>query len=178
MSIYHRMFTAREVIAAADISMSTLQNWLKRNVIVGHKTIEGGGERGKHRRFSWYNVMEICAAAALVRAGVSDLGLAFAAGMKFGHNNPQARTRAPQRAIAMPYETSHGGTLLIAAGNRSNVVCHKIGADPITAVRAELGQPEAFIIIDLLQMFGRACAALNLNPQAILIEAYAEERDD
>ena len=172
-----RHFSAGEVAAAADITMSTLQNWIKRGVIIGHRTIEGGGERGRHRRFSWFNVMEICTAAALVRAGVTDLSVAFAAGVEFGHTGPGPLPGRPERQPAMPYDLDHGRTLLFIAGDRKTIAPWQPGKDILSEVRFELGRPEAYVVIDMLDLFDRACAALEIHPQAAMDAAYSPSQE-
>src|SRR6056297_1888335 len=106
MEIQEHTFSAGEVTKAADISASTLQNWIKRSVIIGHRDIKGGGSQGRHRRFSWFNVMEISIAAALVKTGVTDLPRAFDAAQKIAHTGD-----FPRRP-GFPFHHNHGDTWL------------------------------------------------------------------
>ncbi len=175
MTIYQRQFSAGEVVKAADISMSTLQNWIGRGVIIGHRKIEGGGSQGKHRRFSWYNVIEIATAAALVKVGVSDLKIAFQAAQHFAHTGPDEGAFTPKPDPAMPFDIDHGRTLMFVSGEYSEIIPYKPGSDdPLAIVRAALRQPEAFIVVDLRDLFDRVCAALGIHPQAVMDEAYSE----
>ncbi|GGO55175.1 MerR HTH family regulatory protein [Roseovarius pacificus] len=172
MSIYTRYFSAGEVAQASGITPSTLQNWIKRDVIIGHK-IEGGGSQGKHRRFSWHNVMEIATAAALVKAGVSDLGVAFYAAQSFAHVAHAAPSGKLQRLPALPYDISYGRTLLFVAGKHSQITTYKPGSDPFVRVAYGGRDREAFIVVDLLAVFDRVCVSLGLNPQEVMSQAAA-----
>ncbi len=176
-SIYQRQFSSGEVTQAADITMSTLQNWLKRDVIVGHKKIEGGGSQGKHRRFSWFNVMEIATAATLVKAGVTDLAIAFYAAQSFAHVGAGPLPGVPVRSPALPFDVEHGRTLLFAAGQHCEIMPYDprgSGSDVLSTIRVALRRPEAFVVVDMLDVFDRVCLSLGLHPQAVMDAEYSE----
>lgn len=173
MNIYTSTFATRDVLLAADISNGKLQNWFARDVVLGHRNVEGGGSPGRHRRFSWFNVMEIANAAALVNAGL-DLSLAFRAAQVFAHMGAGPLPGIPERFPSMPFKTEHGRTLMFVAGDRVHIAPYEPGSDALAAARVHLGQPEAFIVLDLLGLFNRVCASLELDPQAVMDEAYSE----
>lgn len=167
-----QMFAASQVADAADLTMSTLQNWLKRGIIIGQGKIQGGGERGRHRRFTWFNVMEICTVASLARAGLaSDLSVAFGAGMTFGHTT-SVLPGEPPREVGFPHHTNDGRSLLILTGSRASVVSWTPGRDVLSVARSPLGSPEAWAMVDLADMFERACGRLQIRPLEALDAAY------
>ncbi|ARC87892.1 hypothetical protein [Rhodovulum sp. MB263] len=177
INIFQQHFSAGDVTKAADISMSTLQNWIKRDVIVGHKKIEGGGSQGRHRRFSWHNVIEIATAAALVKVGVTDLSIAFRAAQLFAHTGAGPLPGKPGRCPGLPFEASNVRTLLFVSGEHSQILPYspnKGGEDVLAVARIGLRKPEAFIVVDLLELFDRVCGALGLHPQEVMDRAYSK----
>lgn len=163
-------YASGQVAEAADITMSTLQNWLKRGVIIGHRDIGGGGARGRHRRFTFFNVMEVATAAALTKLGVADLPLAFNAAATFAHSGEGELPGRPARLPSAPYRASR--TLLAFAGTRVEVMPYVLGEDVLAVIRADLGRPEGVILLDLNDLFDRVCARLSMHPEAVMDQVY------
>lgn len=174
---FQKQFLAGEVAKAAGIAPATLQNWVKRGVIIGHRTgmseIEGGGSQGRHRRFSWHNIMEIATAAALIKVGVSDLTCAFSAAAVFAHSGHGDSSTGLRRDPGTPYDLEHGRTLMFVAGDRSKIIQYQPGQDCLATGRSLLGSPEGFVVIDLLDVFDRVCVSLGLHPNKVLDLAYS-----
>lgn len=191
MDIWNTTYSARDVAAAADIAPATLQNWLKRDLIVGHRgdDIEGGGVQGKSRRFSFFAVMQISIAAALIKAsGGMDIKQAFEAARSFAHSNDggvsgewvnddaiseDLLTRHP----GMPFYTAHGDTLFACAEGKTTVVLHRPGEDALAQIRTNLRGAQGFTLIDAGSVFDRVCAADGLNPMDVLDAAYADHSE-
>lgn len=169
---------AAQTAAAAGITDQTLQNWLKRDVIVGHKrregTIGGGGSKGRRRQFTFFNVMEIATAAALLRVGVSDLGLAFEAACGFSHFGEGELPGRPKRNPSLPFDAA-GYTMLVLAGEKSDVVLHTPGQDLLSVIRSTFRNTEGFVILDMSDLFDRVCASLGLHPEEVLRQSYGSD---
>ena len=171
-SIFLRRFSAGEVAQAADVAPATLQNWIKRGDLIASDRIEGGGERGKHRRFSWFSVMEVATAAAAMRCGASSK-TAFYAGAKFGHSGMGAVASSPARQPAFPFDIRHGRTFLFVSADRA-IVEPWGGLTPTWyRIRDTFGGGEGFIAIDMTEVFDRTCSRLGLHPEAV-IESVTE----
>jgi hypothetical protein len=166
--IHTRQFSAGEVAQAAEIRPATLQNWIKRGVMIGHRNIEGGGGPGRHRRFSWGNVMEVVTVAALIDVGVSDLKAAFGIAQMFAHSGEGPLPGKPGRLPGMPYDPEHGRTLMFVSGGEAEIFPFKPGDDVFSLARAALSRPEAMVVLDLLEIFDRACVSLGLHPNELL----------
>lgn len=174
MNIYTSKFTTGQTAVAAGISTATLQNWLKRGVIVGHRKdapIEGGGSPGHYRAFSFYNVVEIAVAKQ-----ISDLGInlehAFHAAAVFSHTGDE------HRFPALPFP--RGYTMLcfspVAASNNAvRVLNWAPGTDIIGELRAQW-RPIAHMTLEMDDVFDSVCAALGAHPEAVLEQAYGSDR--
>ncbi|MBF2717502.1 hypothetical protein [Agrobacterium vitis] len=178
MDIWNEKFSTGQVIKATGVSNHTLQSWLKRGVIIGHKgksDIEGGGSPGLHRRFSYFNVMEIAVAKALLDCGVTDLALAFKAAATFSHTGDGPLPGSPQREPGMPCDTRHaiyGRTLLCVSGERHHIAFWQPGTDVMAVIRNELGRPIAFTVLDTNDLFDRVVGALGYHPEAVYEQSY------
>lgn len=181
MSIFTEKFSTGQVVAITGVSNTTLQNWIKRGVLVGHrgeKDIDGGGASGIHRRFSFNSLMEIAVAKALIDAGVTDLNHAFTAATGFSHIGHGAISGIhPIRDPALPFDTRHenGVTLLCVSGENSCVHFWKIGEDPLPAIRMMLGNARGYFILEINEIFDLVISRLGLHPEAVL---EAEYRND
>ena len=184
MEIDQNTYSAHDVAAAANVSPATLQNWLKRRVVVGHREadIEGGGVKGKHRRFSFFALMQISIAKALIDAGVTDLKQAFDAAMIFAHSGDGAGEWVEDDGLregvedvrhpGYPFHFSMGDTLLATAGGKTCVVLDKPGTSLFTTVKSNLQIANGFTVIDAGVVFDRVCMALGSHPNIVLDDAY------
>lgn len=178
-TIFEQKFSANEVAEAARIAPSTLQNWLKRNVIVGHKKeIEGGGSQGRHRKFSFFSLIEIATAAALVRGGIADLATAFSASAGFAHAGHGELPNQPERIPGLPFDTSHGFSLLVVSGERQQTFLWKPGEDVFAKIRAAFRGCECLTIVDMTALFDRVCHAVGVHPEDVLDSAYGKKGAD
>ena len=167
---FQMTYTAGQVAAAADVTDSTLQNWLKRGNVLGLDEIGGAGGKGRARAFSFHSVIEIATAAELVRQGMTDLSLAFNAGMGFAHTGDGQPGDANFRLPGVPYNS--GVTLLAVAGQHSQAVQYRPGHDFFAFTRNNLGRPRGLMILDMNMLFERACIALDLQPHEVMQFAY------
>jgi hypothetical protein len=174
-NIFQAKFSTGQIVKATGVSNASLQTWLKRGIIAGHRDadIEGGGSPGLHRRFSFFNLMEIATAKAMIDCGVSDLATAFKAARTFAHIGAGPLPgETPERQPGLPF--NDGRTLLcVGQSGGSYVECWKPGKDPLANIRIALGHPIGFVVIDMTALFDRVAASLEYHPQAILDFAYS-----
>lgn len=116
MNAFQSKFSTRQVLAAAGVSNDNLQNWLRRGLVIGQEKIGGGGGQGHHRQFSFFNVIEIAAAKALIDAGMGNLEAVFYAANLFAHTGEDGRIPG------CPFNTAPGYTLLVAWPDGANVL--------------------------------------------------------
>lgn len=183
MFIFHHQFSTGQVVAATGVSNATLQTWLKRDVIVAQPpeaaehelTITGGGKPGAHRRFSFFNVMEIALAKTLIDAGLRDLDNAFKAARHFAHSGcgPIENVR-PARSPGCPFDTAgtSATTLLAVREDQSGEFLYKVGSDVLPLIWHRIGGRDGFLLIDAQVVFDRVVAALGFNPEEVLALAY------
>lgn len=176
MNIFHDQFSTGQVIAATGVSNATLQSWLKRDLIIGHKTsapIAGGGTPGAHRRYSFFNVMEIAVAKALLDAGAGNVSDAFKAASHFAHTGQGPLPGlSPERAPGLPFTTSAGGclTLVCMSGNMSLETPYQPGCDFYANVRNRLGP--GCVVLEVNGLFERVTARLGYDFRDVLKDAY------
>lgn len=178
MNIFEHKFSTGDVTKATGVSNATLQSWLKRGVIMGQKDaeIEGGGSPGVHRRYSFFTVMEIAVAKALIDCGVSDLACAFAAAKLFAHTGGGAFMDEPERIPSLPHNkdgAEMGRSLLCVSGDKAYATFWKPGNDPFWNIRTGLGNPLGFTMLLVDELFVRVVTALGYHPQDILSAAYS-----
>jgi hypothetical protein len=172
VSAESKTFSSAEAAAAADVSANTLQNWLKRGVIVGHRPgdIKGGGSQGKHRRLSFSAVMQIAVANDLIGGGICDLKNAFLAASKFAHFGDE------DRKPGFPHPPQIGRTVVCLSGDRSEVRLWKPGGDLLLEAQAMLGR-STVTTVNATAVFERVVKSLGHDPAEVLREVYKEAAD-
>ncbi len=165
-SIFGTEFGTGQVLEAADITNPALQTWIRRGVIVGHKDrpVDMPGTPGVRRRFSFCSVVEIALAKALTDVGV-DLADAFHAAARFAHFG------AGGRHAGLPFPGS-ASTLLCVAGQRVAIVRQEPGEGVLAEIRARLGRPVGWAMLDAGQVFARVVTRLGFHPEAVKADAY------
>lgn len=181
MQITEARFTTGQLLQATGVANDNLQSWLKRQLIVGQKDILGGGSPGRHRQWTFFNVLEVGAAKALMDAGMGDLKAVFCAAATFAHSDCVLFGDQP-RAVGMPFYPANGITLLAAGPDWSEVVFLDFDR-PRTApdLHARLmdrpkrlhGHAIGCVLADMSQVFDRVTEGLGLSPRAVLEAEYA-----
>ncbi len=177
--IVNRTFSTGEITKFADVTNDNLQNWLKRGVIIGHREIKGGGSVGQRRHFSWFNLMEIATAAALLKIGVSSRADAFAAAQAFSHTgsggsswvgdaglSDNSRNRWP----GFPYHYALGVTFMIFAAGESRIVLSADGSLTSTMLGGSLSL--GCVVLNATQLFAAVAGRAGLDYRNVLDELY------
>lgn len=183
MNIFEEEFSTGRVVEAASASNATLQTWLRRDLIVGHRgkaPIGGGGTPGAHRKFSFYNVMEIAVGKGLIDVGAPSVEAAFQAASDFAHTGTTPSGWAGDPAAPYPREPGMPfnpywkvcKTLLCVAGQRSEVFAWDGKGDLWSMARAELGFPEGMILLEIDGIYERVVRALGHDPWGVLRFCY------
>jgi len=178
MTIYQQTFTTGQIVEATGVTNMNLQNWLKRNLIVGQKDIQGGGSPGRHRQYSFFNLIEIAMAKALTEAGMTDMPTVFQAASSFSHGGTH-RPITAERLPGMPFDISEGRTLLIAGPQWSEVIFFKNDESAISlfAKMRPRGSALRCVVIDATDVFLRVIRAIGLEPHTVIREAYEKNLD-
>lgn len=171
MSIFHQQFTNSEIVAATGVTNFQLQNWLKRGQIVGQRdsAVEGGGSPGKHRRFSFFNLMEVAIAKALIDLGVSDMQRVTNAAAAFAHTGDCINGDRPARTPGLPFEK--GQTLLIVGPERSEEY-QILPTERLGLVAALAQHGVGAVVLNASKVFENTLRRAGFDPAAILREAY------
>lgn len=168
MSIFHQQFTNSEIVAATGVTNFQLQNWLKRGQIIGHG-VEGGGSPGKHRKFSFFNLMQIAVAKALIDVGMTDMQQVTHAAGCFAHTGDMAIGNRPERIPGFPFK--EGKTLLIAGPERSEEY-QLLSSERLGLAAAIFKHGVGAVVINVSAVFENTLRRAGFDPIEITREAY------
>ncbi|MEM1077965.1 MAG: hypothetical protein AAGI09_05505 [Pseudomonadota bacterium] len=172
----YRPRTASEVATVTGASNEALQTWLKRKLPVGVNDIEGGGSQGRHRRFSFGNVIEIALAKTMIDQAKVPAKFAFLAAGKFAHTSGGgAIMDLPYREMSMPFHHSHGDTILgiSVADGKSSEELHKPNQNYDTFGRLSRSLPsQCLVTINVSRVFGDVCSRMGLGDRDVLDTIY------
>ena len=178
MELYTRMFTPQEVATATGLEAKSIHNWATRGLIVGQRDAVG---KGHTRMFSWFNVMEVAVAAALMEIGMNSPQDAFAGTRLFSHSGDGGSGWAQDDAIAddddlrlpaLPYHHSAGVTFLFVWKEGAEVRLSKDGTIDLHSIRPEYSRATGFIVLNLSELFARVAYRLGCDYRVLLDQAY------
>lgn len=164
-----------EVAELTGLNAETLQTYIRRNLLVAMgDRLEGGGVQGKHRRFSWYGLMQVALGAELIRANVS-AKTAFDAAMHFAHVGDgvgawEGEETDPndERHPGFPY--LRGDTYLIAYADKGRVVRSYDGS--VKPNFPANDTPTVYHVVNATKVFERICGRIGVQPYAELEQVY------
>lgn len=181
MNIFHHKFTTGQTVEATEVPHATIQSWMKRGHVVGSRetgAVEGGGTPGSHRRFSFFNVMEIAVAKALTDAGLGDLDAAFRAAIHFAHAGRGFISDVfPARIPSCPFDpqSTRAYTLIFARPDGSEEVPWRPGRDVLASALHGRG---GCVLIEVNPIFDRVVTSLGYHPTDVLDLAYGRKGRD
>jgi hypothetical protein len=175
MNIFQMQFATGTVCDAAGVNEGALQNWLRRGLLVGQKDspIMGGGSPGRHRRFTFFNVMEIAVAKSLTDLGV-DVATAFLAAREFAHTGEGPLPNIPERSpgVVFDWRAEPIDTFVAVAGDFHAVGCLRPENNTISVIQEALRYKRNFSYVDANEIFNRATTVLGFAPRDVLASAY------
>ena len=172
MELFLQAYQTGDVVKATGVLNSTLQTWIRRDRIVGHREsgeeVGGAGSPGRYRQFSFRNIMEIALAKSLLDCGMRDMDAVFRIGMTYAH------TGSDQRVPGMPYHWSRGRTI-IGYCAETNMVDDEIwqpGTDVYLNLGAKTRAKTGLILLDFSEVYQLVCHRLGYDPAEQINEAY------
>jgi len=179
MELLNRIFTAQSVAMATGVSPRAITNWTGRNLLIGQRPARGKGHR---IQFTFFNVMEVAVADALIKVGVSSVQDAIEAAQGFSHMAPGRsgwageQPAGPMRLPGLPYHHRHGVTgLFVFNGGSSVRLIDDDGQIDLWTVTPEASRVPGFIFLNVSRAFEDVCARLALHPDEVLDEAYPKD---
>ena len=182
MALHDLKFSAADTVRATGVSMDTLQNWMKRGIVIGaDRKVEGGGSQGKHRLFSFHAVMQIATARALMEAGMESAPKKVAeAAAHFAHVSGGGtatwdgeHSETPERFPGVPFHHRHGHTIFVVGKHAATLVAGANG--PTYSQMKHEAVSDSFVVIDASMVFYQVCANLDLDPLRELDKIYPNE---
>lgn len=154
-----------DVCEIVGVQKQRIMMWLKRGLPLAYE-MSGGGTPGKHREFTFRNLMELAVARAAVDAGVPT-EIAFRAAAKFAYSTSHKQVDGglevlreqgfPFPAPAETYVIIHGGDFTI--GDEASLSMPLAKSDSVTVVNAG-------------RVFSGVIDRLGLDPQKVLVATY------
>jgi hypothetical protein len=176
-------YTAQTVALATGATSKQITDWCGQGLIIGQREPLG---KGHHRSFSWFNLMEVASALALMEIGVKSPGDAFRAAQRFAHmgnggfswagDDDALKDSDPARHPALPYHHREGETFLYFAGGRMTVALHKDGIPEFDEINRALGNPPGFIALNLSALFAGILHRMARDYREVLDEAYPDQK--
>lgn len=158
------------------VPKETLQNWLKRGVVVGHNQDTGGGSQGRHRSFSFYTVMQFAMTKALLDAGMGSVARAAECAAQFAHVGGGGDIfDLPERMPAFPFHQKNGETLFAVGAERCTEELWSISGPRDTYGNLRYHVGKSFILINASEVFQLVCNRMGKHPYEILDEVYPDE---
>ena len=179
MDLLQRKFSAQSVALATGATAKQITDWCNQGQIVGQREPLGKGHK---REFSFFNVMEVAVARALMETGVTSPGDAFRAAQRFSHTgnggadwigDDALQDNAPVRYPGLPFHYTHGETFVYVAGAKCSITLD----DSITSVMRSLGRPAGFLALNLSAIFAATMARMALNHAEVLDAIYGGASD-
>ena len=120
MDLLNRKFTAQSVALATGTTAKQITDWCNQGQIIGQREPLG---KGRKREFSFFNVMEIASAVALMEIGIRAPADAFSAASRFAHISAGGSgwvnddgiaegNGEPMRWPGLPYHFREGETIM------------------------------------------------------------------
>lgn len=188
MNIFDQTYTAQAVATAVGCEAKQISDWCNLGRIVGQREPLG---KGRSRKFSWFNVMEIAIAYDLMSIGIRSPQDAFAVAQNFSHSNDGSEDDTGEwiddaarvdeghvRHAALPFHYSHGVTFLFVIGNKSKVTLSKDGTVDLLNLGADFRQAGGFIVANVSEIFTQTSHRLGLDYRSVLDAAYGEAKAD
>lgn len=177
MSLFTSQFDTSAVARACGVTANVVHNYLKRDLLSEVRgQVTGGGGRGKGKHFTFYNVMEVAIARALMEAwgqGKGDPERAFIAAEQFAHFGEEYD--GLRRHPAVPFEGS-GHTLFVVGSEgqtRELFIPSGVPGADYHSIWREIRSPN-FTIINASRVFETVVERLGADPADALAECYAE----
>lgn len=187
MSLYDMKFTAAQVSEITGVSANNLQNWVKRKLIIGQNTFDGGGSQGRHRQFNLYALMQLALTEDLARAGL-ETSIAAKAAASFSHVGGGGEVfDLPERNPGFPFHQRFGETIFgVGPDGRTFEELWESTKGPGEARRDTYGNlrqalGNTFMTVNASEIFNRVCGGIGVvmrsrdfHPYKVLDEAYPE----
>lgn len=181
MEFLNREYTAQSVAMATGATPKQITDWCNQGLIVGQREPLG---RGHKRTFSWFNVMEIAGALALMEIGVKAPGDAFRASTLFSHIGQGATSWVDDDALtddkseripALPYHHNHGETYLVVANGEGRIILSVDGRINTGVINRHRAPVTGFIALNMSNVFARVVMRMAFDPREVLDDAYLQD---
>lgn len=180
MDFLNRQHTAQSVALATGATAKQITDWCNQGLILGQREPLG---RGHKRLFSWFNVIEIAGALALMEIGIKSPGDAFRASVYFAHvgegdsgwaGDGGDKSRA-NRLPSLPFHHNRGETYLLVSEGNGHVVLSADGKVNPSVLQVGRHHLLGFIALNMTELFMQVAHRMALDGREVLDEAYPED---
>ena len=180
MDILQRKYTAQTAALATGTTAKQITDWCNQGQIIGQREPLG---KGRKREFSFFNVMEVAGAVALMEAGVRSPADAFKAAGYFSHisnggsgwvGDDALTDNDPTRLPGLPFHHNHGDTFLAVSGDMSEVILSNDGTVNTYSIFPMMRRPVGFILLNMSEVFAQVMQSMDLDYRVVLDEQYSK----
>lgn len=168
MDLLNRKYTAQSVALATGTTAKQITDWCNLGQIMGQRGTPG---KGRKREFSFFNVMEVAGAVALMEVGIRSPADAFKAASYFSHI-ADGGGGSPTRRPSLPFHFREGDTFLAVSGDMSKVVLSADGTVNTNSIFPVMRRPAGFILLNVSAVFAQMMHRMTLDYREVLDEAY------
>lgn len=181
MDLLNQVYTAQSVAAATGTTSKQITDWCNQGQIMGQRKPLG---KGRRREFTFFNVMEVAGAVALMDIGIKAPADAFSAASKFSHigsdhsgfvndnNELVEHEPTPERWPGLPYHHTEGETFLIVSGDMARTVLSVSGELDTYAPFPMHTRPMGFIALNVSEVFKVVMHNMGVDWRVVLDEVY------
>lgn len=176
MDLLNRVFTAQFVSMATGATAKQITDWCNQGQILGQRKPLGKGHR---REFTFFNVMEVAGAVALMDVGVRSPADAFKAARYFSHIADfgggwvsDGKPPTPERWPGLPHHHAEGETFLIVSGDMARTVFSVSGEINTYEHFPMHTRPMGFIALNVSEVFKAVMHNMGMDWRVVLDEAY------
>lgn len=166
-------YRTKDICKAANISNGRLQNYFARGLVMGHRSVEGGG--ANNRIYRWPTLMEVAAATEMIAAGIPPKAAFFFAA-EVAHAGHSEGDGLPARHPGFPFHHNLGDTLILATGDTAKIACDGAASFDTTFALRMMGNPLCYVTLNVTELFNTVCQRLETGQdyRSVLDAFYPE----
>lgn len=176
MDLLNQVYTAQSVASATGTTSKQITDWCNQGQIMGQRKPLG---KGRRREFTFFNVMEVAGAVALMGIGIKSPADAFNAASKFAHIGQggsgwvgDEQKKPVERWPGLPHHHTEGETFLIVSGDMARTVLSVSGKIDTYQPFPMHTRPMGFIALNVSEVFKVVMQNMGEDWRVVLDKVY------
>jgi hypothetical protein len=176
MDLLNQVYTAQSVAAATGTTSKQITDWCNQGQIMGQRKPLG---KGRRREFTFFNVMEVAGAVALMEIGIKSPADAFTAASRFAHIGQggsgwvgDEQKKPVERWPGLPYHFREGETFLVVSGDMARTTLSVSGKLDTYSFFPMHNRPTGFIVLNMSEVFKAVMNNMGEDYRVVLDKIY------